>query len=110
MNNPAASNNEALRLNQLHSSIAITFGEFAEVTNLGDFEDSLTEMIEIIRLRPKCASAENFGRDRLFPRVLFPPTVHTYLKRGDVFLVTMGLRKGEWHIVAMSPPYENQAL
>lgn len=70
------------------------------------YEITITEMFELTSSNKKGWQITHLFDDTVFEPVHFPKTFAKTLCRGDVFLLTMGLREGKWVVIFMSPPYE----
>lgn len=96
------------RMNQLDQSIDDLFAHLApdEVEILAqDFVRSTTRMITVIKIGTRGSLVMDLMEDLEFKGVLFPEKLHQLLLRNDVFLATLGLRDGRWHVLYLSPLY-----
>lgn len=70
------------------------------------YDETLTEMFEVVQTKKKSMILMHLYDDIEFKPVFFPPEVHALVKRRDVFLMTLGRTEDAWHVIWMSPPYD----
>ncbi len=98
-----------LRLMKLTAAIDEIFlseNPWAKLQLPTNFELTDTRMIEITKIRKYDTTAIDPFEDFEFRPLVFPQKIHFHLKKGDVFLATMGFKEGIWFITELSPPYE----
>lgn len=72
------------------------------------FERVVMEMIEVIRTEP--LEVIELFNDIVFRPVVLDERVAALLEPGDVFLSSLGLREGKWHVIYLSPSYEEEVV
>lgn len=70
-----------------------------------DYEYETMAMIEVRHVLADAIVAEDFNDDVYAP-VVVPPDLRLCLAPGDVFLATLALKEGAWHVLYLSPRYD----
>lgn len=99
------------RFEQLSEVIESIFGE-GERTFDGSrsYDEIMTEMFEVIDVKPRGVLLMHLFEDIEYPQVAFPEKVRPLLKRHDAFLITLGRNQRKWHVLNMSPPYVSEFI
>ncbi len=63
------------------------------------------EMFKVKALRPDGSVLQHFFEGVEFARVRFPDELFPLLRKGDVFLLTMGLKDNTWEMIDIIGPY-----
>lgn len=101
---------EEERINRLNAAIEMHFGDLDpdEVEILErDFEETTTRMIEVVEVRSRGTKMMDLYEEEEFKSVQLPREISGFLRRHDVFMVTLGLKDGGWQMLHMSPSYES---
>ncbi|CAN5430079.1 hypothetical protein BH10BDE1_BH10BDE1_04990 [soil metagenome] len=67
------------------------------------FEGFVVELFEVEEIFEDDVRLNHFMSHRLFDPVVFPPGIHEMLAPGDLFMISLGLQGGQWHVTWMSP-------
>jgi hypothetical protein len=77
---------------------------------LRNYEGSMTTMVEVVALTERTLTFRDLYEDTEFTPVVMPQVLGHYLKLGDVFLTSLGLKNRRWHIVYLSPSYITETI
>jgi hypothetical protein len=72
-----------------------------------DCDASFTEMIWVVEVNKADVLVWDYIHDVDHSKVVFPSDLHELLRPRDVFLATLGMRSGKWHVLYLSPRYES---
>ena len=72
-----------------------------------DFEYSIVRMIEFTDIYLTSARAIDFDDENIeYSSIFLSPEFSCLLHPQDVFMVRLGMKRGQWHIITMSHLYE----
>lgn len=99
---------EDARIQKLNDSIFESYDCLAEDELRcleSECEVAFTEMIWIIQVNKTDVLVWDYIHDIDYPKVVFPHDIQLLLRPRDVFLATLGMRDGRWHVLFLSPRY-----
>lgn len=97
------------RIQLLSEIIDSTYGHITteDLDDLSaNFPYVVTDLYEVTRITNKYIVLMSIMSDDLIYPVYLDPAVRFSLKKQDVFLLTLGLKDFDWHVLHMGPPYE----
>lgn len=97
------------QLQDLETEIHRLYGRLGphEVDQIAQFyDDSITEMFEVNSKGAEALSLTHLFNDDIFAPVVVPRSLHRLIRRKQVFLMTLGYRNGQWHLLCSSSPHQ----
>lgn len=100
------------RIEKLNAFIEDEYDLFPDEIDFGstDFAKTITEMIEVIDVRPQASTFIDLFEDIEYSPVMVPKDLARLLRPHDVFLATLGYRNRKWKIIWLSPAYKECGL
>lgn len=106
---PSFEDDETARFNVLNDMIDDNFGQMTEEEALAraeGCEHTVTQMLRVEQKTLGSASMMDVMTDVIYEPVIFPADIWDIVHEKDVFLMTLGLRQGAWHVLYSGPCYE----